>query len=86
MADVRESVAHLYSLGRFEDVRVDASLAANGVTVRYDLSPVHPVSKIAFAWKSRAPGVDEDRLRRAVIERGGTSLKGGAARPSSPRP
>ena len=25
MADVRESIAHLYSLGRFQDVRVDAS-------------------------------------------------------------
>lgn len=87
MADVRESVAHLYSLGQFEDVRVDASLAANGVAgvagvaavagvvVRYDLSPVHPISKIAFAWKSSAAGVDEERLRRAVVERGGTSLR-----------
>jgi outer membrane protein insertion porin family len=82
MADVRESVTHLYSLGRFEDVRVDASLAeggAPGVNVRYDLSPVHPISKIGFSWKSRAPGVDEDRLRRAVIERGGTSLRLGRA-------
>ena len=78
MADVRESVTHLYSLGLFEDVRVDASLAANGVAgvaVRYDLSPVHPVSKIAFAWKSSAAGVDEGRLRRAAIERGGRSLR-----------
>jgi len=75
MADVRESVTHLYSLGQFEDVRVDASLAANGVAVRYDLSLVHPVSKIAFAWKANAAGVDEERLRRAAIERGGTSLR-----------
>ena len=81
MADVRESVTHLYSLGRFEDVRVDASLAESGtpgVNVRYDLSPVHPISKIGFSWKSPAPGVDEDRLRRAVIERGG-SIKIGRA-------
>jgi outer membrane protein insertion porin family len=79
MRDVRESLVHLYSLGRFEDVRVDATLTANGVTVQYDLSPVHPVSQIAFTWKGAAPGVDEDRLRRAVSERGGSSLKLGRA-------
>ena len=28
MLEVRESVAHLFSLGRFEDVRVDASWRA----------------------------------------------------------
>jgi outer membrane protein assembly complex protein YaeT len=81
MADVRESLTHLYSLGRFEDVRADASAAAGGggVNVRYDLTLVHPVSKIAFALKSSAPGIDEDRLRRAVVERGGTSLRVGRA-------
>jgi outer membrane protein insertion porin family len=82
MADVRESLTHLYSLGRFEDVRVDASAstaAASGVDIRYELSPVHPVSKVAFAWTARAPGVDEDRLRRAIAERGGTSLRVGRA-------
>ncbi len=75
MADVRESVAHLYSLGQFEDVRVDASLTANAVALRYELSPVHPVSGIAFAWKSSADGVDEDALRLAAVTRGGTSLR-----------
>jgi outer membrane protein insertion porin family len=79
MTDVRESLAHLYNLGRFEDVRVDASLEAAGVTIRYDLSPVHPVSGVAFTWKPVAPGVDEDRLRRAVAERGGSSLRVGRA-------
>jgi outer membrane protein assembly complex protein YaeT len=79
MRDVRESLVHLYSLGRFEDVRVDASVSTNGVAVRYDLSPVHPVSRAAFAFTSAAPGVDEDRLRRAVAERGGSSLRLGRA-------
>jgi outer membrane protein assembly complex protein YaeT len=80
MTDVRESLVHLYSLGRFEDVRADASLAAGGgVVVRYDLSPVHPVSRVDFVWRSAAPGVDDDRLRRAVNERGGTSLRVGRA-------
>jgi outer membrane protein assembly complex protein YaeT len=79
MSDVRESLVHLYSLGRFEDVRVDATLAPAGVTLRYDLAPVHPVTHVGFAWKTAAPGVDEDRLRRAVTERGGTSLRVGRA-------
>ena len=79
MADVRESLVHLYSLGRFDDVRVDATLVGAGVSVRYDLSPVHPVTRVAFDWKSVAPGVDEDRLRRAIAERGGTSLRVGRA-------
>ncbi|PYR29134.1 MAG: hypothetical protein DMF92_12565 [Acidobacteria bacterium] len=73
MADVRESITHLFSLGRFEDVRVDAALAGNGVTLRYELSPVHPVSKIEFVVAPRAPGVDEGQLRRAVVDRFGAS-------------
>ena len=73
MTEVRESIAHLFSLGRFEDVRVDASLAGNGVALRYELSPAHPVSKIEFAGTLRAPGVDEGQLRRAVAGRYGVS-------------
>jgi len=79
MRDVRESLVHLYSLGRFEDVRVDASLAGNGLNVEYQLSPVHPVSRVAFTFTSAAPGADEDRLRQAVAERGGSSLRLGRA-------
>jgi outer membrane protein insertion porin family len=79
MADVRESLVHLYSLGRFEDVRVDATLIGAGVSVRYDLSPVHPVTRVGFDWKSAAPDVDEDRLRRAIAERGGALRVGRAA-------
>lgn len=73
MAEVRESITHLFSLGRFEDVRVEASLAPNGVALRYELSPAHPVSKIRFAGMLHAPGVDEAQLRRAVVDRFGVS-------------
>ena len=73
MAEVRESITHLFSLGRFEDVRVDASLAGNGVALRYELSPAHPVSKIEFAGALDTPGVDEGQLRRAVVDRYGVS-------------
>ena len=47
------------------------------MTLRFDLSPVHPVSQVAFTWKSAAPGADENRLRRAIAERGGASLRVG---------
>src|SRR4029077_16655432 len=46
---------------------------------RYELSPVHPVTRVAFDWKSAAPDVDEDRLRRAIAERGGALRVGRAA-------
>ena len=74
MVLVRESVTHLFSLGRFEDVRVDATLVDDTrVALRYELSPVHPVTKIAFSGRLDAPGVDEGQLRRAVIDRYGVS-------------
>src|SRR5206468_10844932 len=40
MSQVRSSIAHLFSLGRFEDVRVDATLDNEGVVLRYDLIPI----------------------------------------------
>ena len=74
MIEVRESIAHLFSLGRFEDVRVDASPAAGGgVALRYDLTPVHPVSRIDFTGNLGQPGIDAGQLRRAVTDRYGMS-------------
>ena len=49
MADVRETITHLYSLGGFEDVRVEAEASSNGgVSLRYVLSPIHTVTKVLF--------------------------------------
>jgi len=45
MLDVRETIAHLFSLGRFDDVRVDASIEGSGVGLRYELTPIHVVSR-----------------------------------------
>ena len=73
MAQVRESIEHLFSLGRFEDVRVDATLDAGRVALRYDLVPIHPVTRIRFAGGLSAPGVNEGDLRRAVVDRYGAS-------------
>src|SRR5207247_5289091 len=73
MADVRQTVTHLFSLGRFDDVRADATLEGGSVVLRYELTPIHPVVRIDFAGDVKAPGIDEGRLRRAVVDRFGVS-------------
>jgi len=79
MAQVRDSVTHLFSLGRFEDVRVDASLDAGGVALRYELSPIHPVTKVTIEGPVKAPGVDAGQLRRALADRYGATPSVGRA-------
>ena len=73
MVQVREAVAHLFSLGRFEGVSVDATLEDGRVALRYDLVPIHPVSRVRFAGPLSVPGIDEGALRRAILDRYGTS-------------
>jgi outer membrane protein assembly complex protein YaeT len=72
MAQVRESVAHLFSLGRFEDVRVDATLANGRVVLRYELVPAHPITRIRFEGPG-GPGIDTGGLRRSLTDRYGAS-------------
>jgi outer membrane protein insertion porin family len=72
MIEVRESVAHLFSLARFEDARVDAALENGRVALRYELTPIHSVTAIRFAG-ANGPGIDDDALRRAVVDRYGVS-------------
>ncbi len=79
MLEVRESITHLFSLGRFDDVRVDASPEGAGVALRYELSPVRVVSKIEFAGNVQAPGIEVGELRRALVGRFGTSPPPGRA-------
>jgi outer membrane protein insertion porin family len=73
MAQVRSSLAHLFSLGRFEDVRVDATLEGAAVVLRYDLVPIHPVGSMRFLVSGAASGVGEGALRRAIVDRYGVS-------------
>jgi outer membrane protein assembly complex protein YaeT len=73
MEDVRESVVHLYSTGRFEEVQVQAERVASGVALRYELVPLHLVERIHLAGSFAEQGVDEGRLRRAMIDRYGSS-------------
>jgi outer membrane protein assembly complex protein YaeT len=70
MADVRESITHLISLMRFEDVQVYQDPAAGGVRLRYVLLPIHPVDRIEFRGTL---GVAEQDLRRAVTMRFGSA-------------
>jgi outer membrane protein assembly factor BamA len=68
MADVRESITHLYSLGRFDDVRVEAESDPGGVSLRYVLDPLHLVTKVVFRGDL---GLPEGTLRDRMTERSG---------------
>ena len=70
MADVRETITHLISLTRYEDVQVYEDQAVGGVRLRYVLFPVHEVDRIEFRGML---GVPEDELRRAVVMRFGNA-------------
>jgi outer membrane protein assembly factor BamA len=76
-ADVRETITHLYSLGRFDDVQVDAEHAAGGaVNLRYLLTPIHAVSEVDFRGDL---GVSASALRRRMTDRFGPTPSVGRA-------
>jgi len=79
MLDVRESVTHLFSTGRFEDVQVNADATPSGVALTYALMPIHPIDRMFFTGSIRAPGVDQNRLKHAVTDRYGASPPAGRA-------
>jgi outer membrane protein assembly complex protein YaeT len=71
MEDVRDSIVHVFSLRRFQDVRVNASDApAGGVSVRFDLVPVHLVQELEFAGNL---ALSSGTVRSAVTDRFGKS-------------
>ena len=71
MAEVRESIAHFYGLGRFEDVRLDADLTPSGaVALRYRLEPIHSVTKVQFRG---ALGLSDGTLRDRMVDRFGAT-------------
>ena len=80
MREVRESVVHLLSLSRFEDVVVRAALASGGVALTYDMVPMHPMARVAFSGTEALSGVDDGDLRRTLVDRyGGRPPSGRAA-------
>jgi outer membrane protein assembly factor BamA len=70
IADVRESITHLISLTRYEDVQVYEDPAPGGVRLRYLLVPVHLVDRLEFRGTL---GIPEDTLRRVVVQRFGNA-------------
>ena len=72
MIAVRESMAHLFGLGLYQDVQVDASLRGDGVVLTYNLFPARRVRRIVFEGTL---GLSETDLRRTILERHGTSLQ-----------
>lgn len=78
MERVRASVAHLFSLGRFADVVVYATGGAGGVTVRYELVPLHPIERMSFTGLAGVD-VDDGTLRRVLTERFGANAPAGRA-------
>lgn len=70
MIDVRESISHLFSLGRFQDVQVDAAAAPGGVRLTYLLVPLHSVSAVDFRGTL---GLSDGVLRRTIADRFGAT-------------
>ena len=66
----RETIAHLMSLSRYEDVRVLSEPVSGGVRVKYVLVPQHPIDRVQFTG---AVQLSENDLRRLVSERFGSS-------------
>src|SRR5262245_12276756 len=69
MRDVRQTITHLYSLGRFEAISVEADAVEGGaVALRFVLQPIHTVTKVEFSGQL---GLSEGTLRSRMIERFG---------------
>jgi outer membrane protein insertion porin family len=79
LREVRETITHLIAMGEFEDVRVNASAGEAGVDLLFELAPVHPVHRVVFTGLVGAAGIDEGRLRQAVVDRFGASPSPGRA-------
>ena len=68
MRQIRESVLHLFTLGRFQDVQVNATPLQQGVALRYELIPLQVVERLEFQGLL---GLSRGRLRGAIVERYG---------------
>jgi outer membrane protein assembly complex protein YaeT len=76
MREVRDTLSHLTSLNRFEDVQVFKEDAGAGMRLRYVLFPLHPVDRMEFRG---TPGLAEDEIRRVFTERFGAAPSAGRA-------
>ena len=76
LAQVRESITHLHSLGRFQDVQVDALETPAGVELRYNLIPVHHVERVDLKGSL---GLSRGLLRQTISDRFGATPPVGRA-------
>jgi outer membrane protein insertion porin family len=68
---VRESIQHVFSLGRFQDVQVAAEEGTDGgVVLTFNLIRVRNIERIAFRGQL---GLPENLLRSTIVERYGAS-------------
>ena len=70
MFDVRETIAHLYSLGRYQQIIVEATAEAGGVALRFNVVPLDSIERIEFRGTLHFGAGD---LRRAISERFGNT-------------
>jgi outer membrane protein insertion porin family len=70
MQEVRETLSHLTSLNRFEDVQVLQEPTSGGIRLRYVLFPLHPVDRMEFRG---VLGLPEREIRRVITERFGAA-------------
>jgi len=78
MAQVRASITHIFGLGRFQDVQVEALDAPGGVALRYNLVPLHSVERVDFHGEPRL-ALPEGLLRETVLNRFGATPPVGRA-------
>src|SRR6185503_11294575 len=55
MRSVRGTIDHLVGLGRFEDVRVMAAASPQGVTLRWQLTPLKRITKVSVTGNAILP-------------------------------
>lgn len=72
MRQVRESLAHLFSVGRFESIEVDGRVVPDGVVLQYVLAPLQLIERIEFDDR---PALSAADLRRAVTDAHGPAFR-----------
>lgn len=68
MHDIRQTIDHLFGVGRFDDVQASADPSDGGVVVKYLLTPKHEVQALVFEGSL---GLSESDLRQAIGDRFG---------------
>ena len=63
MREVRETLTHLFALGRYDDVRFTAGRQAEQVSLRYELIPRVVVERVELSGEGT---VSRDELREAI--------------------